>query len=136
MDYLPVRKARDHMVRNRLATLLMAGTASIIALTITACHVVPYAERHPDIRMLRVEPDCEFEVLGRIEAEDGHEPVFGQSKDWDTRANMEQVEAELRAEAAKLGAPRLVIQERRMIPNESGGYRHIDLRGIAISNCR
>lgn len=114
-------------------SMLVAMITGLLCLS--ACNAVPYDERYPEVHMYDNPPNCDYEVLGRISAEDGHNPIFGQSKEWDTRANMAQARSKLRAEAVGLGADTLILTQRVLGPNESGGYRHIELRGVAITSC-
>lgn len=100
-----------------------------------ACSVIPPDERFPDVSILRVEPDCTYETLGPVRAREGHNPVFGQSKEWATRARLDVAEAELRERAAKLGASAVIVTQRRLAVNDEGDYGYIDLRGKAISAC-
>lgn len=100
------------------------------------CSVVPYDERHPDIAVLEHRPSCEHDVLGKVTVNDGHDPVASQSKDWAMRANMDRAMANMRERAAAHGAQAVVISQRRLSRNDDGHYGYIDLRGLAISECR
>ncbi|RFF30207.1 hypothetical protein [Wenzhouxiangella sediminis] len=115
-------------------------TPSLIAASflcfLAGCATTPPEERHAGIEMLRSVPDCPHEVLGRVRVTDGHNPVSGQSKEWAMTASLEHSEANLRGEAAALGADAVVVTQRRLSTNAEGDYSHIDLRGLAITACR
>ncbi len=115
-------------------------TASLVGasflLLVAGCAMTPAEQRHTDIEMLRSVPDCSHEVLGRVRVTDGHDPVSGQSKEWAMTASLPHSEANLRAEAAALGADAVVVTQRRLSTNAEGDYSHIDLRGLAITACR
>ncbi|MEE4302963.1 MAG: hypothetical protein V2J19_02320 [Wenzhouxiangella sp.] len=110
--------------------------AAALLLLLGGCATTPPEQRHADIEMLRSVPDCPHEVLGRVRVTDGHNPVSGQSKEWAMTASLEHSEANLREEAAALGADAVVVTQRRLSTNAEGDYSHIDLRGLAITACR
>lgn len=114
-----------------------AGIPALLVLSLSpGCTVVPYDQRYPEVSVVDARPGCEHEVLGKVRAQDGFQPVPGQSREWATRANMDLAMAELREEAAGLGAQRVVLSQRRLSRDADGHYSHIDLRGVAISECR
>lgn len=108
----------------------------LLALLLAACNTTPYSERYPEVTVLDNKPDCAFQSLGKVRGKDGHLPISGQSNEWSTRADMEQALARLRGEALGFGADAVVITRRSLGKRPDGEYMHIDLHGLAITNCQ
>lgn len=118
------------------ASFTLGQGLPLLLFVLASCSTIPAEERFSDIAMYRNAPDCPHEVLGRVRVTDGHDPIFGQSREWAMSANLEHSEANLREEAAALGAAAVVVTQRRLSTDDEGEYSHIELRGLAITECR
>ncbi len=85
-----------------------------------------------EVELLDQWPTCPFERLGKVEAKDGRE--VGVSAGGSRRANLKRAESNLRRQAGKLDASRVVLTQRK-VQRDGKKIRYVHLIGIAIGPC-
>lgn len=110
--------------------------AMLVLVAVAACTVVPFEERHPEIAIHNSSPDCDYQVVDQVTVRDGHDPLFGQSREWATQANMDRAMARLRERAAEAGGDAVILNNRTLGRENGGDLMYIVLNGTAITGCR